>query len=145
MTTATIDPSDLLRQAGLRVTAPRVAILTELARLPHVDVDTLSQAARERLGSVSTQAVYDVLRVLTTHEIVRRFEPAGQPARYEINTGDNHHHIVCRTCGTFGDVDCAAGQRPCLDVVDAHGFLIDEAEVLYWGLCPTCQAAAKAP
>ncbi|MFN8046206.1 MAG: Fur family transcriptional regulator [Dermatophilaceae bacterium] len=145
MTTATIDPTDLLRQAGLRVTAPRVAILTELARLPHVDVDTLSQAARERLGSVSTQAVYDVLRVLTTHEIVRRFEPAGQPARYEINTGDNHHHIVCRTCGTFGDVDCAAGQRPCLDVVDAHGFLIDEAEVLYWGLCPTCQAAAKAP
>ena len=127
------------------MTAPRVAILTELARLPHVDVDTLSQAARERLGSVSTQAVYDVLRVLTTHEIVRRFEPAGQPARYEINTGDNHHHIVCRTCGTFGDVDCAAGQRPCLDVVDAHGFLIDEAEVLYWGLCPTCQAAAKAP
>ncbi|MCA0337068.1 MAG: transcriptional repressor [Actinobacteria bacterium] len=145
MTTATIDPTDLLRQAGLRVTAPRVAILTELARLPHVDVDTLSQAARERLGSVSTQAVYDVLRVLTTHEIVRRFEPAGQPARYEINTGDNHHHIVCRTCGTFGDVECAAGQRPCLDVVDAHGFLIDEAEVLYWGLCPTCQAAAKAP
>ena len=145
MTTATIDPTDLLRQAGLRVTAPRVAILTELARHPHVDVDTLSQAARERLGSVSTQAVYDVLRVLTTHEIVRRFEPAGQPARYEINTGDNHHHIVCRTCGTFGDVDCAAGQRPCLDVVDAHGFLIDEAEVLYWGLCPTCQAAAKAP
>ena len=145
MTTATIDPTDLLRQAGLRVTAPRVAILTELARLPHVDVDTLGQAARERLGSVSTQAVYDVLRVLTTHEIVRRFEPAGQPARYEINTGDNHHHIVCRTCGTFGDVDCAAGQRPCLDVVDAHGFLIDEAEVLYWGLCPTCQAAAKAP
>jgi Fe2+/Zn2+ uptake regulation proteins len=144
MTTATIDPTDLLRQAGLRVTAPRVAILTELARLPHVDVDTLSQAARERLGSVSTQAVYDVLRVLTTHEIVRRFEPAGQPARYEINTGDNHHHIVCRTCGTFGDVECAAGQRPCLDVVDAHGFLIDEAEVLYWGLCPTCQAAAKA-
>ena len=145
MTTATIDPTDLLRQAGLRVTAPRVAILTELARLPHVDVDTLSQAARERLGSVSTQAVYDVLRVLTTHDIVRRFEPAGQPARYEINTGDNHHHTVCRTCGTFGDVDCAAGQRPCLDVVDAHGFLIDEAEVLYWGLCPTCQAAAKAP
>jgi Fur family ferric uptake transcriptional regulator len=132
MTTATIDPTDLLRQAGLRVTAPRVAILTELARLPHVDVDTLSQAARE-------------LRVLPTHEIGRRFEPAGQPARYEINTGDNHHHIVCRTCGTFGDVDCAAGQRPCLDVVDAHGFLIDEAEVLYWGLCPTCQAAAKAP
>lgn len=137
----TIDPTDLLREAGLRVTAPRVAVLTELAALPHVDVDTLSQAARTRLGSVSTQAVYDVLRVLTSHELVRRFEPAGQPARYELNTGDNHHHIVCRGCGAFDDVECAAGSRPCLDVVEAHGFVIDEAEVLYWGLCPRCQAA----
>jgi Fe2+ or Zn2+ uptake regulation protein len=137
----TIDPADLLREAGLRVTAPRVAVLTELAALPHVDVDTLSQAARTRLGSVSTQAVYDVLRVLTSHELVRRFEPAGQPARYELNTGDNHHHIVCRGCGAFDDVECAAGSRPCLDVVEAHGFVIDEAEVLYWGLCPRCQAA----
>lgn len=136
----TIDPADLLREAGLRVTAPRVAVLTELAALPHVDVDTLSQAARTRLGSVSTQAVYDVLRVLTSHELVRRFEPAGQPARYELNTGDNHHHIVCRGCGAFDDVECAAGSRPCLDVVEAHGFVIDEAEVVYLGTCPACAA-----
>ena len=139
------DPSALLRSAGLRVTAPRVAVLTELAALPHCDVDTLSQATRQRLGSVSTQAVYDVLRVLTAHELVRRFEPAGQPARYELNGGDNHHHIVCRGCGAFTDVECAAGVRPCLDVVNSHGFVIDEAEVLYWGRCPDCSTAAPAP
>lgn len=136
----TVDSADLLRQAGLRVTAPRVAVLDELKRLAHGDVDTLSQATRARLGSVSTQAVYDVLRVLTQHRLVRRFEPAGHPARYELDTGDNHHHIVCRSCGTFADVDCAAGTRPCLDVVDDLGFHIDEAEVLYWGTCPDCQA-----
>ncbi|HQV91140.1 MAG TPA: Fur family transcriptional regulator [Phycicoccus sp.] len=132
------DPSELLRSAGLRVTAPRVAVLTELAAFPHCDVDTLSRVTRQRLGSVSTQAVYDVLRVLTSHGLVRRFEPAGQPARYEINARDNHHHLVCRVCGAFADVECAAGRRPCLDVADSHGFVIDEAEVLYWGTCPEC-------
>lgn len=145
MFTHDADPADLLRRSGLRVTAPRVAVLTELANRPHCDVDTLGQATRARLGSVSTQAVYDVLRVLTDHEIVRRFEPAGQPARYEVNSGDNHHHIVCRSCGSFADVECAAGKRPCLDVVTSHGYVIDEAEVLYWGTCPDCTTTSSSP
>lgn len=144
------EPAALLRAAGLRVTAPRVAVLTELRENPHCDVDTLSQATRARLGSVSTQAVYDVLRALTAHSLVRRFEPAGHPARYEVNTGDNHHHVVCRECGHFADVDCAAGRRPCLDVVaegdglsggQASSFEIDEAEVVYWGRCRDCADA----
>lgn len=132
-------PEDLLRQAGLRVTAPRVTVLHELGAHRHADVETIARAARVRLGKVSTQAVYDVLRVLVERGLVRRIEPAGSPARYEPQTGDNHHHVVCRGCGLIDDVDCATGEAPCLDASDDRGFAIDEAEVVYWGLCPRCR------
>jgi Fe2+ or Zn2+ uptake regulation protein len=134
------DPIVALRDAGLRVTGPRVAVLTALRDHPHADTDTLADAARIELGAVSTQAVYDVLRALTDARLVRRIEPAGSPARFELRVGDNHHHLVCRDCGTIADVDCAVGERPCLDPSDAHGFAIDEAEVTYWGRCPDCSA-----
>jgi Fur family ferric uptake transcriptional regulator len=100
--------------------------------------------ARERLGSLSTQAVYDILRAFTEAGLVRRIEPAGSPALYETRVGDNHHHVVCRVCGTVGDVDCAVGERPCLTPSDAHGFVLDEAEITFWGLCPAC-APGRAP
>lgn len=134
--------ADLLREHSLRVTAPRVAVLRELSAHPHADVDTITRATRERLGSVSTQAVYDILGVLAAQGMVRKFEPAGHPARYELELGDNHHHLVCRTCGTMLDVECAPGAAPCLDAADDHGFAIDEAEVIYWGTCPACAEAA---
>ena len=131
-------PSVLLRSAGLRVTQPRVAVLGALATHPHGDVETITAATRTALGTVSTQAVYDVLRALTTAGLARRIEPAGSPARFELRVGDNHHHVVCRSCGAIADVDCAVGDRPCLDASQTHGFVIDEAEVTYWGTCPTC-------
>src|SRR4051794_1067739 len=133
-----------LRDAGLRVTGPRVAVLKALHAHPHGDTDTLADAARTELGAVSTQAVYDVLRALTDAHLVRRIEPAGSPARFELRVGDNHHHVVCRECGTIVDVDCAVGERPCLDPSDAHGFAIDEAEVTYWGRCPDCSVTQPA-
>ena len=132
------DPVQLLRGAGLRVTQPRLAVLTALAEQPHADTDAIAVATRAALGAVSTQAVYDVLRALTEVGIARRIEPAGSPARFELRVGDNHHHVVCRICGTIADVDCAVGERPCLTASDAQGFVIDEAEVTYWGLCPSC-------
>ena len=135
---ATADPVDLLRGAGLRVTQPRIAVLGALAEHPHADTDTIAAAARAALGTVSTQAVYDVLRALSEAGIARRIEPAGSPARFELRVGDNHHHVVCRHCGMIADVDCAVGARPCLDPSDSHGFAIDEAEVTYWGVCPDC-------
>ncbi|UIJ34202.1 Fur family transcriptional regulator [Allobranchiibius huperziae] len=128
-----------LRAAQLRVTAPRVAVLEELSSRPHADADDLVMAVRERLGSVSVQAVYDVLRALTAAGLVRRIEPAGHPARYETRTGDNHHHVVCRSCGAVGDVDCAVGPAPCLEASNPDGFTIDEAEVIYWGHCSECR------
>jgi Fur family ferric uptake transcriptional regulator len=134
----TTEPTDLLRRVGLRVTQPRVAALAAHAAHPHADVETIATAARTALGTVSTQAVYDVLRALTDAGLARRIEPAGSPARFEIRVGDNHHHVVCRRCGAIADVDCALGERPCLTASDAHGFVIDEAEVTYWGLCPAC-------
>jgi len=124
------------------VTAPRIAVLTEVHDHPHADVDTLVRAVHGRLGSISTQAVYDVLRVLTAKGLVRRIEPAGSPARFEARVGDNHHHLVCRRCSVVVDVDCVVGAAPCLAAPDGHGFVIDEAEVTMWGLCPTCQATA---
>ena len=128
-----------LRGAGLRVTGPRVAVLTVLDESDdHPDVDRILHRTRARLGAVSVQAVYDVLDALARAGLVRRVEPAGSPARYEARVGDNHHHLVCRTCGTAVDVDCAVGRRPCLNPSDLSGFVIDEAEVTYWGLCPTC-------
>lgn len=134
--------SDLLRRASLRVTAPRVAVLTELQKHPHADVNLISSRVRGRLGAVSTQAIYDVLRALTDAGLVRRIEPAGSPALFETRTGDNHHHVVCRGCGAVADVECAAGASPCLDARGADGFVIDEAEVFYWGRCPECRASA---
>ena len=132
------DSSVLLKGASLRVTRPRVAVLEALDQHPHADTDTVAQWVREHLGAVSTQAVYDVLRALTEAGLVRRIEPAGSPARFERRVGDNHHHIVCRDCGSLADVDCAVGQTPCLTAADSHGFVVDEAEVTYWGTCPSC-------
>lgn len=131
-------PADLLRDASLRVTAPRVAVLTTVHELPHADADAIATAVRTKLGSVSTQAIYDVLAALTRAALIRRIEPAGSPARYEARVGDNHHHMVCRSCGSIHDVDCAVGHAPCLTAQETHGFTVDEAEVTYWGLCPDC-------
>ena len=128
----------LLRGAALRVTRPRVAVLTAVYEHPHADTDSIIGVVREDLGEVSHQAVYDVLRALTAAGLVRRIEPAGSVARYESRVGDNHHHVVCRSCGAIADVDCAVGDAPCLTASDDHGYSIDEAEVVYWGLCPAC-------
>ncbi len=134
------DPGALaiLRAAGLRVTSPRIAVLDALRNHPHATADTLAVQARQALGSVSTQAVYDVLSVCTDAGLVRRIEPAGSAARYETRTGDNHHHLVCRDCGAVADVDCALPPAPCLTPSDDQGFVIDEAEVVFWGYCSTC-------
>jgi Fur family ferric uptake transcriptional regulator len=140
-------PSDferMLRGVGLRVTRPRVAVLVAVRDCPHADTDSIIAVVREALGEVSHQAVYDVLRALTTAGLVRRIEPAGSVARYESRVGDNHHHVVCRSCGAIADVDCAVGHTGCLTASDDHGFTIDEAEVIYWGRCPRCLAAASA-
>ena len=134
-----LDVERLLRGASLRVTRPRVAVLTAVHDHPHADTDQIIGVARQELGEVSHQAVYDVLRVLTTAGLVRRIEPAGSVARYESRVADNHHHVVCRSCGTIADVDCATGHTPCLTAADDHGFAIDEAEVTYWGVCPDCR------
>jgi Fur family transcriptional regulator, stress-responsive regulator len=132
-------PEEQLRDAALRVTGPRVAVLTEVHAHPHTDVDTLAAKVRSRLGSVSTQAVYDVLRALSDAGLVRRIEPARSPALFEARVGDNHHHVVCRRCGEVADIDCAIGSAPCLEASNTKGFVIDEAEVTYWGTCPACQ------
>jgi Fur family transcriptional regulator, stress-responsive regulator len=129
-----------LRAAELRVTGPRLAVLAAVHAHPHADTDTIIRAAREELGDVSHQAVYDVLRALTSRRLVRRIEPAGSVPRYESRVGDNHHHVVCRSCGAIADVDCAVSHTPCLTASDDHGFAIDEAEVVYWGRCPDCAA-----
>ena len=131
-----------LREAGLRVTQQRVAVLDAVRRLPHADTDSLINAVRADTGDISHQAVYDVLKVLTEARLIRKIQPLGQVARYERRVGDNHHHAVCRTCGTITDVDCAVGDAPCLSASDANGFVIDEAEVIYWGTCPSCNATA---
>jgi Fe2+ or Zn2+ uptake regulation protein len=139
--TAISDLEQLLRDADLRVTQPRLAVLEAVAGHPHADTDTLIGAVRRDLPSVSHQAVYDVLRALTTAGLVRRIQPSGSVARYESRVGDNHHHVVCRSCGDIADVDCAVGETPCLHASDDHGFTIDEAEVIYWGLCPACSTS----
>ena len=134
--------TEQLRRADLRVTRPRVAVLQAVAAPPHADTDTIFGAVRAGLPEVSRQAVYDVLAALTAAGLVRRIQPSWSVARYESRVGDNHHHVVCRSCGTIGDVDCAAGSAPCLDPVgdpaDLTGFVVDEAEVIYWGHCPGC-------
>ena len=135
---------ELLRAHGLRVTKPRLAVLDVLTEGGHLEVEEIARRARERLASVSTQAVYDVLGALSRAGLARRIEPAGSPARFEARVGDNHHHVVCRGCGKIADVDCAVGERPCLIPSKAHGFELDEAEVTFWGLCPACQARRRA-
>lgn len=142
-TTPTAELELLLRGAALRVTRPRVAVLSAVHEHPHADTDSLIGAVRGELGEVSTQAVYDVLRALTAAGLVRRIEPAGSVARYESRVADNHHHVVCRSCGAIADVDCAVGDTPCLTASHDHGYAIDEAEVTYWGLCPTCSTADR--
>lgn len=132
-----------LRGAGLRVTAPRLAVLAAvMGEGQHRDADAIAIAARTRLGTLSTQAVYDNLHALVEAGLVRRIQPAGSPARYEARVGDNHHHVVCRRCGVTRDVDCTMGAAPCLEPSANHGFAIDEAEVIFWGLCSDCQAAS---
>ena len=140
----TPDLESALRGASLRVTAPRMHVLAAVHEHPHVDTDSLIGIVRSRLGTVSHQAVYDVLRALTSAGLVRRIQPAGSVARYEARVGDNHHHVVCRSCGVIADVDCAVGEVPCLTAVDDAGFTIDEAEVVYWGTCSGCAASAEA-
>jgi Fe2+ or Zn2+ uptake regulation protein len=146
-----VDPTpDLparLRAADLRVTRPRVAVLQAVHAHPHADTDTIFGAVRSSLPEVSRQAVYDVLAALTGAGLVRRIQPSGSVARYESRVGDNHHHVVCRSCGTIGDVDCAVGDAPCLTADDTgipHGFEFDEAEVIYWGYCPDCSNRTSA-
>ncbi|WP_067701114.1 Fur family transcriptional regulator [Nocardia jejuensis] len=139
------DARERLRAVGLRVTAPRVAVLDAVAAAPHSDADRLAVKVRETLGTVSTQAVYDVLRACVGAGLLRRIEPAGKSALYEARTGDNHHHLVCRNCGTVVDVDCVVGAAPCLEPGDAQGFVVDEAEVVFWGLCPGCVTEQRAP
>ena len=130
----------MLREAALRVTRPRLAVLNAVHEHPHADTDSIIRAVRNDLPDVSHQAVYDSLHTLTAAGLVRRIQPSGSVARYESRVGDNHHHIVCRSCGVIADVDCAVGEAPCLTAADANGFLVDEAEVIYWGLCPDCSA-----
>jgi Fur family ferric uptake transcriptional regulator len=141
--TATPDltAAEELRGAGLRVTAVRVALLEAVRHGDHLGVEALAAGVRERVGHVSLQAVYEALHSLTTAGLIRRIEPAGSPARFEGRIGDNHHHVICRACGAVADVDCAVGEAPCLTASNDHGFEIDEAEVIYWGLCPDCSTA----
>jgi Fe2+ or Zn2+ uptake regulation protein len=136
-------PEQLLRSRGLRVTRPRLAVLEVLGEGGHLEVDQIADRVRFLLASVSTQAVYDVLGALARVGLARRIEPAGSAALYEFRVGDNHHHVVCRGCGAVSDVDCVVGAAPCLDPSNANGFVVDEAEVTFWGLCPHCQGRTE--
>ncbi len=132
-----------LRGAGLRVTAVRIALLDTVRHGDHLDVEAIAAGVRDRVGHVSVQAVYEAMHALTAAGLVRRIEPDGSPARYEGRVGDNHHHAVCRSCGVVADVDCAVGEAPCLTPSDDHGFVIDEAQVIYWGLCTNCSTSGS--
>jgi Fur family ferric uptake transcriptional regulator len=134
----------LLRRHRLQVTAQRLAVLRAVCDRPHGTADDIDRAVRARIGSVSRQAVYDALSVFAERGVLRRIQPAGSPARYEDRVGDNHHHVICRVCDRMADVDCAVGETPCLTAADSSGYEIDEAEVIYWGRCPQCAAAAAA-
>jgi len=137
------DPADLLRARGYRVTGQRLAVLRAVSAEPHVTADAVTETVRAELGSISLQAVYDVLAVLVDVGLVRRIQPAGSPARFEARVSDNHHHVICRNCGRTADVDCAVGYAPCLTAADDKGYEIDEAEVIYWGRCPECQSRSR--
>ena len=143
--TASVSPTtaEELRGAGLRVTAARVALLEIVRNGDHLGIEAIAAGVRDRIGHISLQAVYDALHALTAAGLVRRIEPAGTPPRFEGRVRDNHHHIVCRSCGVVADVDCAVGEAPCLTASEDHGFSIDEAEVIYWGLCPDCSTATS--
>jgi Fur family transcriptional regulator, stress-responsive regulator len=138
---STSDYVERLRTAELRVTRPRIAVLEAVHAHPHADTETIFEAVRAGLPEVSRQTVYDVLHALTAVGLVRRIQPSGSVARYESRVGDNHHHVVCRSCGVIADVDCTVGEAPCLTASDDNGFLLDEAEVIYWGLCPDCSTS----
>jgi Fur family ferric uptake transcriptional regulator len=138
------DPDELLRGAGMRVTAQRLAVLRAVRARPHLTADDIDAAVRADIGTISRQAVYDALAALTDRGLLRRIQPAGSPARYEDRVGDNHHHLICRACGRTIDVDCAVGEVPCLTAADDAGYEVDEAEVIYWGRCPVCVAAGGA-
>ncbi|HEY5430126.1 MAG TPA: Fur family transcriptional regulator [Solirubrobacteraceae bacterium] len=138
------DMTVVLRDAGMRVTAPRVAVLSEIRAGQHLTADQVAAGVRGRVGTISTQAVYDVLGALTRAGLLRRLEPAGSPTRYETRVGDNHHHVVCRSCGSIADVDCVIGESPCLSPPEAGGFTVDEAEITFWGMCPSCQRTQRA-
>lgn len=133
------DPADLLRQNGLPITAQRLAVLQSVSDCPHSTADELCEKVRAKIGAISRQAVYDALGTLSKKGLIRRIQPAGSPALYEDRVGDNHHHVICRACGKTADIDCAIGEAPCLTAADHSGFQIDEAEVIYWGICPDCQ------
>ena len=137
------DPAQMLRDHGLHVTAPRLAVMRAVTTHPHATADTVFDAVTTDIGSVSRQAIYDCLGVLAENGIIRRIQPAGSSARYEDRVGDNHHHLICRECNRLVDIDCALGARPCLTASDDHGFEIDEAEVIYWGRCPDCRSMSN--
>jgi Fur family ferric uptake transcriptional regulator len=134
-------PADLLRQNGVQVTAQRLAVLRAVSGRPHGTADDVAEAVRDDIGAISRQAVYDALGVLVDKGLLRRMQTAGSSTRYEHRVGDNHHHLVCRTCGLTVDVDCLVSTAPCLDIVDERGFEIDQAEVIFWGRCPSCREA----
>ena len=135
-----MDHAERLRARGLQVTAQRLAVLRAVTAQPHITADGVAESARSDIGAISRQAVYDTLNVLVAEGLVRRIQPAGSPARFEARVGDNHHHMICRVCGRTTDVDCAVGDAPCLTAADGMGYDIDEAEVIYWGICPECAA-----
>ena len=138
------DPADLLRQHGIQVTAQRLAVLRAVSGSPHITADRVAEIVRTEIGAISLQSVYDALGVLVAEGLIRRIQPAGSPARFEGRVGDNHHHLICRACGSMVDVDCAVGFAPCLTAADSRGYEVDEAEVVYWGRCPDCLAKAGA-
>ena len=135
------DPTKILREHGVQVTAQRLAVLRAVSRRPHCMADEIAEDVRAEIGAISRQAVYDTLHILAEKGLIRRIQPAGSPALYEDRVGDNHHHVICRTCGKTVDVNCAIGHTPCLTAADDSGYQIDEAEVIYWGTCPSCIAA----
>jgi Fe2+ or Zn2+ uptake regulation protein len=135
------DPANLLREHGVQVTAQRLAVVRAVSGRPHCTADDVAEDVRAEIGAISRQAVYDALGILAEKGLIRRIQPAGSPALYEDRVGDNHHHVICRSCGQTVDVDCAVGDTPCLTAADDSGYQIDEAEVIYWGTCPECLAA----
>ena len=138
------DPAEPLRERGIQVTAQRLAVLRAVSNEPHITADAIAEAVRAEIGAISLQSVYDALGVLVTARLIRRIQPAGSPARFEDRVGDNHHHLICRTCGRVVDVDCAVGAAPCLTAAHDNGYEIDEAEVAYWGRCPKCRGKSRA-